>query len=298
MPISGPLGSKPTASEPTEEKQIALIDSQESASWGNRSVNADTSVTQTAQPKTENPNIAKVSLGQRFIEKLPHRLFTLYQALRLKGNGYTFQDVKFLISDMDKKHENSRKAHRGFSESVQFYLKLNKVHQSVSKNFPEKEIDIGQIKNFIEMLQKDYGFSAEQGFKNFEEVLLKTRRITPNKDQAHSEIEEVLFEPIIKSGSELLEYVLRSREWHRPRQQKFTDALNLLGLDKSVTLTKEIVNQAFRKSALKCHPDKGAADSEAFKALKVAHELLTDDRTDLSIVSKIINSKPIIIDED
>ncbi|WP_257297152.1 J domain-containing protein [Endozoicomonas sp. YOMI1] len=293
MPSLGPLGSKPTASKPTEDKQIALTDSRETASWGNRGVNADTNSTQTTQLKTENPDIAKVSLAQRFTEKLPHKLFTLYQALRLKGHGYNLKEVNHLIFNIHKKHGNSRKAHRGFSESVHFYLKLNKVHKSVSKNFPEKEIDIGQIEEFIKMLKKYYGFSEKQGFKKFEEVLLKTRRITPTKDQAHSEVEEALFEPIIKDGRDLLEHVLASKDWHLPRQQKFIDAVNLLGLDENKTLTKEIVNHAFRKSALKCHPDKGATDSEAFKTLKAAQELLTDDRTDLSMVSKIINSKPI-----
>ena len=184
MTISGPLGSKPTASKPAEDDQSELselIDRQETASWGNRGVNADTNSTQTTQSETENPDIANVSLGQRFIEKLPHKLFTLYQALRLKSHGYGFQTVNRLMFDIQTKHGFSKEAHREFNESVQFYLKLNKVCRSVHEKFPEKNINTVQIKNFIIELQKYYGFSEEQAFKHFEEVLLKTRRITPTK---------------------------------------------------------------------------------------------------------------------
>ena len=328
MPLSGPLGSKLTASKPAENELSELIDSQETASWGIRSVNADTNSTQTTQSETENPDIANVSLGQRFIEKLPHKLFTIYQALRLKSHGYGFQTVYHLMLDIQTKHGSSKEAHREFNESVQFYLKLNEVCRSVHKKFPEKNINTVQIKNFIEMLQEFFGFSEEQAFKHFEEVLLKTRRInptkdqahskiiemlqeffgfseeqasmyfgeallktrriTPTKDQAHSETEEVLFGPIINSGVDLQMYALDSKRWHLPRQQKFIDAVNLLGLNKNNTLTKEIVDQAFQESALKYHSE-GTTDSEASKELQAAHELLTDDRTELSIVSKIIN---------
>ena len=47
--------------------------------------------------------------------------------------------------------------------------------------------------------------------------------------------------------------IVESKSWHRPRQQEFTDAVNLLGLEKNITLTKEIIDQVFQESALKYH---------------------------------------------
>lgn len=47
----------------------------------------------------------------------------------------------------------------------------------------------------------------------------------------------------------------------------------LLGVEKNATLDE--IKKAFRKKALKMHPDKGG-DPEKFKDLNYAHEVLTD----------------------
>ena len=294
MPTIGPSGSGPKASHPTEDKQIALIDRQKTAGWGNRAVDINTSSTQTMQLKTEIPDIAKVSLGQRFIEKLPHGLFILYHIFRLKYHGFKLKDAKSLINAIHEVYGRTRKSHRAFSESVQFFLDIKKTHQWVKKNYPERKILFHQIDDFIVNQQDSYGFSKEQAFKKFEEVLLKTRRITSKQDQAHSEIEEASFEPIIKTGDDLKEYTFSEYVWHKDHQKKFIDAVNLLGLDKINTLTAEIVRTAYRQSVLKYHPDKQATwntDSTKFREVKEAYDLLTHDSTELSIVSKIISSQ-------
>jgi len=53
------------------------------------------------------------------------------------------------------------------------------------------------------------------------------------------------------------------------------DYYNILGVDKKAT--KDDIKKAFRKLALKHHPDKGGTD-EKFKEITEAYAILSDDK--------------------
>jgi DnaJ family protein C protein 9 len=55
-----------------------------------------------------------------------------------------------------------------------------------------------------------------------------------------------------------------------------TDLYAIIGIDKA-TATTESINKAYRKLALKFHPDRKDGDAIKFKALSVAHSILSDE---------------------
>jgi DnaJ-class molecular chaperone len=60
-------------------------------------------------------------------------------------------------------------------------------------------------------------------------------------------------------------------QWHK---ESMMDLYKALDIDKSAT--KEQVKKAYRKKALKAHPDAGG-DKESFALISLAHDVLTDD---------------------
>lgn len=54
------------------------------------------------------------------------------------------------------------------------------------------------------------------------------------------------------------------------------DYYKILGVDKNAT--KEEIREAYRKLALKYHPDRSGGDEEKFKEIVEAYSILSDDK--------------------